>query len=97
MFKKIATKLWGTFESREEVKKFAFLALIFGLIIGTYWTMRPMKDSIFNAIVGGEHLWIVKILSIAVIAPLVVVYSKLIDALPRQKVFYLLISVYTLL
>lgn len=94
MIKRIATALWGNFESTDEVKKFGFLALIFGLIIGTYWTLRPMKDSIFNAIVGGDYLPKAKMLSLVIIVPLVILYSKLVDRYPRHKVFYLLIALY---
>ena len=32
---------WKRFETREELEKFGLLAVIFGMIIGTYWTMRP--------------------------------------------------------
>lgn len=98
MLSRIATALWGKFESRDELKKFGILGLIFGLIIGTYWALRPMKDSIFNAIVGGEN-WLAwaKIVSLCVIFPLVILYGKLIDWYPRHKVFYFLISIYALL
>ena len=94
MLKRIATALWGKFESTAELKKFGFLAAIFGFIIGTYWTLRPMKDSIFNAIVGMDYLPWAKMLSLVVIFPLVIAYSKLIDKYPRHKVFYILISIY---
>ncbi len=98
MFKRIATALWGNFESGDELKKFGFLASLFGLIIGTYWTLRPLKDGIFNAIVGLED-WqpTAKILSMFVVFPLVIIYSKLIDIFPRHKVFYVLISIYATL
>ena len=94
MLKRLAMVLWGKFESREELKKFGFLASIFGLIIGTYWTLRPMKDSIFHAIIHVDYLPYAKILSLFVTVPLVIVYSKLIDKYPRHKVFYLLIGMY---
>lgn len=94
MFKRIVTTLWGNFESRAELKKFGFLALIFGLIIGTYWTLRPIKDSIFNATVGIDYLPYAKMLSLFVIIPLLLIYSKLVDKYPRQKVFYMLLGVY---
>ncbi len=97
MLKRIATFLWGNFESKEELRKFGLMAIIFGLIIATYWAMRPIKDSIFNAIVGGKYLWLAKILSVVIIAPLVILYSKLIDKYPRQKVFYGLLATYTIL
>jgi AAA family ATP:ADP antiporter len=97
MLKRIAIALWGKFESREEVRKFGLMAIVFGLIIGTYWALRPIKDSIFNAIVGGKHLWLAKILSVCLIAPIVIIYSKLIDLYPRQKVFYGLLTFYAIL
>jgi len=95
MLKRIATALWGKFESRDEVKKFGLLALIFGLIIGVYWGLRPMKDSIFGAIVGLEQ-WqpVAKWLSLVIVAPLVILYGKLIDRYPRQQVFYVLTAIY---
>ena len=97
MLKRIATALWGKFESWEELRKFLLMAFTFGLIIGVYWALRPIKDSIFDAIVGGHLLWKAKLLSVCIIAPLVIVYSKLIDTFPRQKVFYGLLSIYTVL
>ncbi len=94
MIERIAAALWGNFSSKEELKKFFLLALLFGLIICTYWTMRPLKDSIFNAMVGGQYLWLAKIISVFVIAPLVLLYSKLVDMFPRHIVFYLLNILY---
>ncbi|MEX0940527.1 MAG: Npt1/Npt2 family nucleotide transporter [Candidatus Babeliales bacterium] len=94
MFKRIAATLWGNFESWEEIQKFSFLGIIFGLIIGTYWALRPIKDSIFGAIVGIEHQPYAKMLSLVFIVPLVIAYSKLIDKFPRQKVFYILTAIY---
>jgi AAA family ATP:ADP antiporter len=91
--KKIVSMMWGEFEPGE-AKKFGLLSLIFGLIIGTYWTLRPIKDSAFATIVGIDYLPWAKILSLCVIVPLVLVYSKLIDMFPRHKVFYVLTLVY---
>lgn len=89
MLKRIARSLWGNFESKEELGKFLMLALQFGLIIGVYWTLRPIKDAAFNAIVGGKDWqWFSKIFSLMVNIPLVMVYSKLIDKFQRHKVFY---------
>src|SRR5579885_406778 len=98
MLKRIATALWGKFESWAEVRKFLLMAITFGLIIGVYWTLRPIKDSIFDALVDGKQwLWAAKLVSLFFIVPLVVLYSKLIDTYPRNKVFYGLLGVYTLL
>ena len=98
MLKRIAESLWGKFQSKEELARFLKLATIFGLIIGTYWTMRPMKDSIFNALVGAKQwLWTAKILSLFINVPLVILYTKLLEWFPRHKVFYLLTIVYAFL
>lgn len=97
MLKRIATALWGKFESSDEIKKFGLLALIFGLIIAVYWGMRPIKDSIFAAIVGFNYQPKAKFLSLFVSFPLVMLYGKLIDRYPRQRVFYGLTIFYGIL
>jgi AAA family ATP:ADP antiporter len=94
MLTRIATMLWGKFESRDEVKKFTMLGIIFGLIIGTYWAFRPIKDSIFASMVGIDYQPWAKWLSLSIIIPLVIIYGKLIDAFPRHKVFYALTTIY---
>lgn len=93
--KKVATALWGKFESKEEIKKFGLLAFIFGIIIGVYWTLRPLKDGIFGAVVGFKgYQPYAKMLSLVLIVPLLILYNKLIDKYPRQKVFYILCGTY---
>lgn len=96
MFKRIAETLLGKFESKEEVKKFVILGLLFGLIIGAYWALRPIKDSIFGAVVGINYQPAAKLLSVFIIFPLVIAYGKLIDRYPRQKVFYILTAIYSI-
>lgn len=94
MLKRMAAALWGKFESTAELRKFLFLAGIFFLIIGVYWTLRPIKDSVFMSIVGKDYLPMAKVLSLCFIIPLVLLYGKLIDRFPRHYVFYGLLSAY---
>jgi AAA family ATP:ADP antiporter len=94
MLKRLATTLWGNFESRDELKKFGMLALIFCGIIAIYWALRPMKDSIFNALIGMDWQPMAKGLSLVVMFPIVILYSKLVDTFPRHKVFYFLTGLY---
>src|SRR5579863_9517697 len=94
MLKQLASTLWGNFESTEELKKFGILALIFCGIIAIYWALRPMKDSIFNAMIGMEWQPYAKGLSLFIIFPIVILYSKLVDMFPRHKVFYFLTGLY---
>ena len=46
-------KYWFGDFSKEELKKYLFLGAIFSLLIGTYWTLRPMKDAFFGSLVVG--------------------------------------------
>ncbi len=85
--------MFGDFET-EELKKFILLGLIFGLIIGIYWTLRPLKDALFQEIVGGEWQPRAKWLSLVAILPLVVIYSKLVEMLSRQNLFYVMSAAY---
>jgi len=98
MRNRLVVSLWGKFESTDEIKKFSFLAFIFFLIVGTYWGLRPVKDSIFGAMVGLKaYQPFAKILSLIMIVPLIIFYNKLIDRYPRRKLFYILFTVYGLL
>jgi len=85
--------LYGDF-SRAELIKFILLGIIFSFVIGVYWTMRPLKDSVFMSMVGAQYIAFAKILSLTLLFPLVVLYSKMVDRFPRQKMFYALTSFY---
>jgi len=96
MLHKVLGSMFGKFE-HGEIKKFGILAAIFGLVIGVYWAMRPIKDSIFGAIVGIDYQPQAKWISLLVIVPLVILYGKLIDMFPRHKMFYLFVGFYGIL
>lgn len=87
--------LWGTL-SRDEFKQFSMLSIIFLFTVGTYWLMKPLKDSIFIKITGKFYLPYVKIASLIVIVPLLLIYSKLIDLFEKQKLFYIICTAYTI-
>lgn len=86
----ILKKMYGNFESRDEVLKFVMLGIAFFLIIGTYWTLRPLKDGLFQSIVGASWQPYAKILSMFAVFPIVMFYSKLVDWFKRDQVFYIL-------
>lgn len=72
-----------------ELRKFSVLGLTFLFIIGSYWLLRPLKDAVFFSVVGGRE-WqpIAKMLSVVVVALVVLVYSRLVDLLSRERLFY---------
>ena len=97
MFRRLVSMVWGSFDSTQELKKFLKLAGIFGLIIGIYWIIHPVKDSVFLSVVGKQYLWMVKIVSLFVMIPLVILYSKLLDIFHRHNLFYILLIFYAIL
>ena len=78
----------GSTQSPEERKKFSILAVLFGITIGVYWLLRPLKDGVFLTMVGIDYQPMVKVLSVAVIVPLVMIYSKLVDRFSRHALLY---------
>lgn len=80
--------------TREELKKYVLLGVIFALIIGIYWALRPLKDALFQDMVGGTWQPRAKWLSLVVMAVLVPTYSWLVNKLQRQTLFYLLSAIY---
>ena len=94
MFGTLVAALYGNFEDKNEIKKFGLLAVILGLIIGVYWVLRILKDSVFFKIVGPQCQPIAKIASVFMMIPLIFLYSKLVDKYSRHKIFYLLSAFY---
>ena len=96
MLQKIKQTLWGSI-SGEELKKYGMLSFTFLFIIGTYWLMRPLKDGLFFKIVGRLYQPYAKMASLFFIIPLILMYSKLVDLVEKQKLFYIICSLYALL
>jgi len=94
MMNNFFVKVFGKFESKEEIRKYALLGITFGVLIAAYWGLRPLKDGIFSGIVGVDYTPYAKYLSLVTVLLLIGVYGKLVDWLPRQKVFYLLTGFY---
>lgn len=84
---------FGNFE-KPEFKKFLNMGGIFALIIGIYWTLRPLKDSIFIQLVDKTHLPYAKTVSVLALLPLVMFYTKLLQSTSREKMFVILPSFY---
>lgn len=70
------------------------MGLIFALIIGVYWTLRPLKDSIFIHLVGKYHLPFAKTASVIALLPLVMFYTKLLEKTSREKMLVILPTFY---
>lgn len=88
---------------QEEIKKFTLLSTVFLLIIGSYWMLRILKDTIFlGGIafpegVGRINQPLAKMYSVVVVFFAIMVYSKLVDKFKKQTLFYILCSFYSIL
>lgn len=95
MANKIVKALWGDL-SGKELLKFVLLSIGFFFLIGSYWPLKTLKDSIFINTVGADSLANAKLASLALFFPLVLLYSRLIDILSKEKMIYISIGFYAL-
>lgn len=93
LFKQICRLNFGEFET-EEFKKFCRMGLIFALIIGVYWTLRPLKDALFIQLVDKLQLPYAKTVSVLALFPLVMLYTKLLERTSREKMLVILPAFY---
>lgn len=94
MKKRLMDALWGDMKG-EELKKFIILAVGMFLIIGSYWPLKALKDSIFINLIGAKYLPKVKTLSVIICLILVLFYSRLVEYFSKEKIIYLLVSFYS--
>ena len=88
-FQSICKFNFGNFET-EEFKKFLKMGLIFALMIGVYWTLRPLKDAVFIQLVDKLQLPFAKTVSVLALLPLVMFYTKLLERTSREKMLIIL-------
>ena len=80
---------FGNFE-REEFKKFLRMGVIFALMIGVYWTLRPLKDAVFIQLVDKLQLPFAKTVSVLALLPLVMFYTRLLEKTSRERMLFIL-------
>jgi ATP:ADP antiporter, AAA family len=90
--------LWGpAFQSHaEHMPRVAFLSSMLCCIIGSFWLLDSLKDTVFATIVGLEHQPLAKMLSVLTTLVLVLYYNNLLDRIATPKLFYLIGTSYTL-
>ncbi len=94
-FQSICRFNFGNFET-EEFKKFIRMGAIFALIIGIYWTLRPLKDAVFIHLVGGLQIPFAKTISVLALLPLVIFYTKLLEKNSKEKMLIILPLAYSI-
>lgn len=89
-------KAWFGDFTKDEVIKFLILGITFAFVIGIYWALRPLKDAIFMSMVGKHNIPWAKLVSLCVLFPLVIIYSKLVDKFPRHRMLYVMALLYAI-
>lgn len=90
----IVTMLYGEL-SPTELLQASFFSLLLCFIVGIYWMMRSLKDSIFATIVGLEYQPMAKMLSLVVVTLLLFCYNKIVDCVPRHHLFAVICGSYS--
>lgn len=91
----ISLPMFGTFEW-QEFKKFMRMGLVFGLIVGAYWSLGALKQTAICTILGPLCVPYARIFSMLGMIPLLIIYTKLLDVYVREKVFALMSCTYVL-
>jgi len=94
---------------QEEIKKFSLFALALFLILGSYWTLRVLKDALIYARIafpvslgwdenyGQRLIPSIKFMTPFVVTTMVIIYTKLLDMFEKHKLFYIFCSFYSTL
>lgn len=78
----------------QERLKVVLLTLAFLCTIGGYTIAKELKDSIFVSIVGREYVPLAKMISMFVLIPSILFYSRLVDVLRRYQLLYFYCTLY---
>ena len=91
----------------KDIKKFGLLSITLCAIVGSYWTLRLLKDIVIFKIAFPEELgWgpnygallqpILKFWSPFFLVIVILIYSKLVDLVKKHKLFYIICGFYGL-
>mmetsp|Transcript_19744 Transcript_19744/g.44829 ORF Transcript_19744/g.44829 Transcript_19744/m.44829 type:complete len:616 (-) Transcript_19744:219-2066(-) len=89
-------RLYGDVEAKE-VRRILALATTLFFMIGGYWLLRSLKDTVLTALCGVEYIPKAKMLSVFVVLGVVFIYNKLVDLYPKHTLFYIFGMFYFLL
>ena len=97
-FHKLYRRLYGDKLPLSEMKRTLCLAMTLFFMIGGYWLLRSLKDSVLMALCGYQAIPKAKMLSVFVVLGVVSVYNHLLDSdIPKHQLFYIFGSFYFIL
>ncbi len=80
----------------DDTSKLIFLAIINFFVIGSYSILRSFKTSIFLGLVGKEYSPHTRLITIILLIPTMIIYSKLVDRFKRYQLVYLFLGFYVI-
>jgi AAA family ATP:ADP antiporter len=80
-----------------EWTKLILLAIAYFFIIGSYSILKPIKTSVFLGLVGIDWQPFSRYISLAVIFPSGLLYSRIVDKYKRHQIFFTIIGIYAVL
>lgn len=95
-FQQLFSPVFGSFE-REEFKKFLKMGAVFSAVIGSYWTLGTIKEALISTLIGSTMLPYAKATSLICLVPMLMLYSRLLDYLSHERLFYILSIGYTVI
>ena len=91
----VARTLYGELPQDKLVQAGTFSALLC-FVVGIYWMMRSLKDSVFATLVGLEYQPQAKMLSLFVVTAVLFAYNKVVDLVERNRLFAVICGSYSL-
>jgi AAA family ATP:ADP antiporter len=86
---KLYTRLYGDKLAPAEMIRILTLATTLFFMIGGYWLLRSLKDSVLMALCGVQAIPKAKMLSVFVVLGVVSFYNHLLDSsIPKHQLFY---------
>jgi len=95
---KLYRRLYGDKLPPSEMLRTLCLAMTLFFMIGGYWLLRSLKDSVLMTLCGYQAIPKAKMLSVFVVLGVVSVYNHLLDSdIPKHQLFYIFGSFYFIL
>jgi AAA family ATP:ADP antiporter len=92
---KVYQRLYGDDLPPSEMVRILCLATTLFFMIGGYWLLRSLKDSVLMALCGYKAIPKAKMMSVFVVLGVVSVYNHLLDSdIPKHQLFYIFGTVY---
>ena len=96
--RKLYQRLYGDKLAPAEMIRILTLATTLFFMIGGYWLLRSLKDSVLMALCGVKAIPKAKMLSVFVVLGVVSIYNHLLDSnLPKHQLFYIFGTFYFVL